>query len=138
MNPSTIFAENKHDCTITPSKRKKKINPQHKYFSLGKVAAQNPSIFYCIFNQGITKQYNALFSQESIALYKLSSIDPEKIDQDLTNFLSFLSLPCLCNSCRIKSLLFRNSNLPKLRNAYGQSYGCITACRQFSNNTTDS
>ena len=39
-----LIAENKHDHTITPSKRKKKINPQHRYFSLEKIAAQNPSI----------------------------------------------------------------------------------------------
>ena len=122
-----LIAENKHDRTITPSKRKKQINPQHRYFSWGKLAAQKPSIFYFIFNQGIMKQYNALFSQESHALYQLSHTDPNKIDQHLANFLPLLSLPCLCNSCRIKSLFFRNFSLPKLCNAHGKSYGCITA-----------
>ena len=39
-----LIAENKHDRTITPRKRKKQINPQHRYFSWGKLATQNPSI----------------------------------------------------------------------------------------------
>ena len=60
-----LIAENKHDHTITPSKRKKQINPHHRYFSWGKISAQNPSISM---NQGIMKQYNALFSQEYVAL----------------------------------------------------------------------
>ena len=84
------------------------------------------------------KQYNALFSQESVALYQLSHIDPNKIYQHLANFLPFLNLPCMGHSMRIKSLLFRNFNLPKPHNAHGKSYGCITVCIQFTNNTTDS
>ena len=47
----------------------------------------------------IMKQYNALFSQESVALYQLSHIDLDKIDQHLANFLPLLNLPCLHNSC---------------------------------------
>ena len=39
-----LVVENKHDCTIKPSKIKKQINPQHRYFSWGKFASQNPSI----------------------------------------------------------------------------------------------
>ena len=92
-----LITENKHDRTITPSKRKKQINPQHIYLSWGKLAAQNPSIFYCIFNQGIMKQYNALFSQDFVALYQLSHTDLDKIDQHLANFMPLLSLPCSCN-----------------------------------------
>ena len=111
-----LITENKHDHTITPSKIKKQINPQHKYFSQGNLAAQNPSIFYCIFNQGIMKHYNALFSQESSSLYELSHTDPDKINQHLANFLPLLSPPCLHNSKRFKSLLFRNFNLPKMCN----------------------
>ena len=32
------------------------------------------------------KKYNALFSQESVALYQLFHTDPKKIDQHLANF----------------------------------------------------
>ena len=45
------IAKNKHDHMITPSKRKKKNNPQHGYFPWGNLSAQNPSIFYCILNK---------------------------------------------------------------------------------------
>ena len=62
------------------------------------------------------KKYNALFSQESVALYQMSHTDLEKIDKNLSNFLPLLNLPCLKNFKRIKSILFRNFNLPKLCN----------------------
>ena len=62
------------------------------------------------------KQYNALFSQESAALYQLSHTDLEKIDQHLANFLPLLNLPCLCNSKNNLSILIRKFNLPKLCN----------------------
>ena len=39
-----LIAENKDDRTITPTKIKMQINPQHKYFSWGNIAAQNPFI----------------------------------------------------------------------------------------------
>ena len=66
------------------------------------------------------KQYNAPFLKDSTSLYQLSHTDPEKIGQQLANFLPFLRLPCLRNSCRIESLLFRNFSLPKLCNAHGK------------------
>ena len=40
-----LIAENKHDRTITPSKIKKKIKPQHIYFPWGNLDAQNPFIY---------------------------------------------------------------------------------------------
>ena len=40
-----LIVENKHDRTITPSKRKKKIHPQHKYFSWGEKPIQNSYIY---------------------------------------------------------------------------------------------
>ena len=90
-----LIAENKHDHTITPSKRKKKIN--HIFF-LGKSCCSKPLYIYYIINQGIMKQYNALFSQESVVLYQMPHTDPDKIDQHLADLLSLLSLPCMLNS----------------------------------------
>ena len=62
------------------------------------------------------KNYNTLFSQESVALYQLSHTDPDKTDQHLANFLPLLSLPTLHNSKNNWSLVIRKFNLPKLWN----------------------
>ena len=75
-----LIVENKQVHAITPSKRKKQINPQQRYFSGGNIAIKNPSIFYCIFTKESWNNYNALFSQESAALSQLSHTDPDKID----------------------------------------------------------
>ena len=99
-----LIAKNKNDRTITPSKRKKQINPQ----------------------------------QESVALYQLSHTDPNKIDQHLANFLPLFSLPALRNSCGMQSLFFRNFSLLRLHKDHGKSNGCMVACGQPTNDTTDS
>ena len=60
-------------------------------------------------NQGIMKQYNALLSQESIALSWLSHTDLDKIGPTLSQF-----------------------------SAYAIHHGVLTTSGQFSKNTTDS
>lgn len=106
-------------------------------FSTGKVTDQNHSIFYCIFTKESWNNYNALFSQESLALSQLSHTDLDKIDQHLASFQPLLSLLFLHNPCQMKSIFFRKFSLPKIRNTHGKSYGCFTACGYPTNNTTD-
>ena len=129
--------ENKHDRQSQQVKKEENQTTTH-IFSRGKLASQNPSIFYCIFTKESWNNYNALFSQESVALSQLSHTDPDKIEKHLANFLPLFSLPCLCSSCGMQSLFFRNFSLPKLCNAHGKSNGCLTACGQPTNDTTNS
>ena len=79
-----LIAENKHD-RQSQQVKKEANQTTTQIFSRGKLTAQNPSHFYCIFTKESWNNYNALFSQESPALSKLSHTGPEKIDQHLAN-----------------------------------------------------
>ena len=80
-----LIAENKHNFQSQQVKKEANQTTTH-IFSWGKIASQNPSIFYCIFTKESWNNYNELFSQESLALSQLSHTDQEKIDQHLANF----------------------------------------------------
>ena len=80
-----LIAENKHDRQLQQVKKEANQTTTH-IFSQGKLAAQNPSIFYYIFTKESWSNYKALFSQEPPTLSQLSHTDPDKIDQHLANF----------------------------------------------------
>ena len=67
------IAENK-DYRQSQQVKKEENQTTTQIFSRGKLTAQNPSIFYCIFTMESWNNYNALFSQESPALF--SQVSP--------------------------------------------------------------
>ena len=132
------IAENKHDHQSKQVKKEENKSTKH-IFSRGKIACQNPSIFYCIFTMKSWNKYNALFSQESPTLSQLSHTDPDKINQHLANSQPLISLPfSMHNSCGMQSLFFRKFSLPKLRIVHGKSNGCLVAWGKLTNDTIDS
>lgn len=131
-----LIAENKHDHQSQQVKKESNQTTTQIIYR-GKLAAQNLSIFYCIFTMETWNNYNALFSQESPTLSQLSHTVSNKIDQHLANSQPLNSLPFLCNMCGMQSLFFRNFSLPKLCKDRGISNGCLVACGQPTNHTTD-
>ena len=117
--------------------RKNQIKLQHRYFPQESLLLKThlSSIVYSPWNHETITMHS---SHKSFLHSQLSHTDPKKIDEHLANFQLLLNLPCLRNKCGMQSLFFRNSSLPKMCNAHGKSYGCITASGQFAKNTTDS
>ena len=102
-----FIAENKHGRQSKQVKKESNQTTTHIFFR-GKLATQNPSIFYCIFTMESWNNYNALFSQESPTLSQLSHTDPDKIDQQFANSQPLISLPYL--RCRNLQGKFLRSN----------------------------
>ena len=71
------------------------------------------------------KQYNALFSQESVALYQLSPTNPNKIDQHLANLLPLLSFPYLRNYKRINPYFLGISTFQNCAMLMGNPMGVL-------------
>ena len=106
--------------------------------SLGKFAAQNPTIFYCIFSMDHETMTYKIFSQNPSSTQLIVSHCHAKTDQYLANLLPLDSLPCLHNSWWMKSLKNMNFGLPWLRKYHGHSNGFLVAWVQPNNPTTNS